>query len=76
MEKLTLEDALMIENVIEKINEIIDRLDAIDKRIDAHWKFHRFLNERIEKLEGCSNSNIEEGRRVVGPTKYVRSNRM
>ena len=61
MEKLTLEDALMIENVIEKINEIIDRLDAIDKRIDAHWKFHRFLNERIEKLEGVVTAISKKG---------------
>jgi len=51
MEKITLEDALMIENVVNKFNEIIDRLDAIDKRVDAHWKFHRFLGERIERLE-------------------------
>ena len=48
---MTVEDALMIENVVNKMNEIIDRLDAIDKRVDAHWKFHRFLGERIERLE-------------------------
>jgi hypothetical protein len=61
MEKITLEDALMIENVVNKINEVIDRLDAIDKRIDAHWKFHRFLGERIEKMEEKLGLKKSEG---------------
>jgi tetrahydromethanopterin S-methyltransferase subunit G len=51
MEKLTVEDALMIENVVNKMNEIIDRLDAVDKRMDNHWSYHRHLKEKDEKKE-------------------------
>jgi hypothetical protein len=51
MEKLTIEDAYVMELVVNKVNEIIDRLDSMeddyDRRISAHWKFHR--KEQEEK---------------------------
>ncbi len=55
-EKLTLEDAYVMELVVNKINEIIDRLDEmenrLDGRIDNHWKYHRLNKENKEKKEG------------------------
>jgi len=59
-EKLTLEDAYVMELVVNKINELIDRLDEmenrIDGRIDNHWKYHR-LNRQKEGGEGEGKSN-------------------
>lgn len=57
MEKLTLEDALMIENVVEKINSIIEEINYLDKRIDRHWAYHRYLDKRIEALEERTKVN-------------------
>lgn len=57
MEKLTLEDALMIENVVEKINSIIEEINYLDKRIDRHWAYHRYLDKRIEALEERAKVN-------------------
>ncbi len=57
MEKLTLEDALMIENVVGKINLIIEELEYLDKRIDRHWAFHRYLDKRIDALEERAKTN-------------------
>jgi hypothetical protein len=48
MEKLSLEDALMIENVVNKINLIIEELEYLDKRIDRHWAYHRRVLEDKE----------------------------
>jgi len=54
IEKLTMDDAYVMEVVISKINEIIDRVeemeDDYDRRISAHWKFHR--KEQEEKATG------------------------
>jgi hypothetical protein len=57
MEKLSLEDALMIENVVNKINLIIEELEYLDGRIDRHWKFHRYLDKRVEGLEEKGKNN-------------------
>jgi len=57
IEKLTLDDALMIENVVTKINLIIEELEYLDKRIDRHWAFHRYLDKRIESLEERAKTN-------------------
>lgn len=55
MEKLSLEDALMIENVVDKINLIIEELEYLDKRIDRLWKFNRMREEtertKVNKLK-------------------------
>jgi hypothetical protein len=51
MEKLTLENALLIENVVDKINEIIDELQYLDKRIDRHWAYHRRILKDKEMVK-------------------------
>lgn len=60
-EKLTLEDAYVMELVVNKINELIDRVDdmesRLDSRIDNHWKYHR-LNR--EKKEGGNNNEEKQ----------------
>ena len=55
MEKLSYNDAFVMEIVVDKINEIIDYVEKTEEilygRIDAHWKYHRYLNKRIEEME-------------------------
>ncbi len=46
MEKLTVEDALLIENVVGKINEIIEETEFLNKRIDRLWKYLRLKEEK------------------------------
>jgi len=60
-EKLTLEDAYVMELVVNKINELIDRVDdmesRLDSRIDNHWKYHRLNREKKEGGEGETKQN-------------------
>lgn len=55
MEKLNIDDAFVMEIVVDKINEMIDKLMEMDerlsKRISNHWKYHRYLSKRIELVE-------------------------
>jgi hypothetical protein len=55
-EKLTMEDAFVMELIVNKINEVIDRLDEMeddyDRRISAHWKFHRKDQEEKAGTQG------------------------
>ncbi len=48
MEKLTLEDALMVENVVAKLNEMIEETEYLNKRIDRLWKYLR-MNIKEDK---------------------------
>ena len=57
IEKLTLDDALMIENVVNKINLIIEELEYLDKRIDRHWAYHRYSDKRVDVLEERAKTN-------------------
>ena len=58
-EKLTLEDAYVMELVVNKINELIDRVDEmenrLDSRIDNLWKY-----QRLQKKERREGTNGEE----------------
>jgi len=54
IKKIEYEDAYMMENIINKINEIIDEVNDQDKRIDRHWRFHR-LREKEDKKEEDSS---------------------
>ena len=45
------------QNVVNKINLIIEELEYLDKRIDRHWAFHRYLDKRIESLEERAKTN-------------------
>jgi len=53
MEKLKYEDAFVMEIVVDKINEIIENLQAIENdlhsRIDALWKYQRVKKDEMEK---------------------------
>jgi hypothetical protein len=55
LEKLSVNDAFIMELLVDRINQIIDRIEEIDdrltKRIDSHWKYHRFLSKRLEEVE-------------------------
>lgn len=55
-EKLTLEDAYVMELVVNKINELIDRVDEmenrLDSRIDNLWKYQRL--QKKERKEGAN----------------------
>lgn len=46
MEKLNYEDGLMLENILDRINELIEEVEYLGKRIDRHWKYHRVEEER------------------------------
>jgi ribosome assembly protein YihI (activator of Der GTPase) len=71
MEKLNYEDGFMLESIINKINEIVDRLDELEDRLDgrinSHWKFHRFLDARIERIE--EKLGIKEEKHAEGDNK-------
>lgn len=45
MKKLTYEDGLMLDALIDKINEIIDYIidmdERLNRRIHNHWAWHR-----------------------------------
>lgn len=58
MEKLTYEDAMLLENVVSKMNEIIDRLEAIDVRIDKHWSYHRHKSMENETPINKDKENV------------------
>ena len=55
LEKLSVNDAFIMELLVDRINQMIDRIEEIDdrltKRIDSHWKYHRFLAKRLEEVE-------------------------
>lgn len=62
MEKLTYEDAFVMEIVVNKINEIITRLDELEDRLDgrisAHWKYHRLKEHKEDRnAEGNHKDN-------------------
>lgn len=54
-EKLTYEDGYVGEILVNKMNEIIDRLDAVEERLDSrfnsHWKYHRIKQEEIDAIK-------------------------
>ena len=51
IEKLKLDDAWMLENIVDRINQLIDAFEYLDKRMDRHWQYHR-MKEKEEKEKG------------------------
>jgi hypothetical protein len=50
MERLNYEDGYLLELLVDKINELVDKVnemeESIDRRISAHWKYHRINSEK------------------------------
>lgn len=50
LKKLRYEDAIMLENIIDKLNEIVDYVNGLeehyDRRIGNHWKYHRMIKDK------------------------------
>jgi len=55
MEKLTYDDAFVMEIVVNRINDIIEEVQesevSFDSRLNSNWKSHRLFNDRLDKLE-------------------------
>jgi hypothetical protein len=47
--KLDYNDALMLENLVETINELIEENEYLHKRIDHLWKFIRVKDKKGKK---------------------------
>jgi len=41
IKKLTYDDALMLDNIVNTMNELIEEVEYINKRIDRLWKYVR-----------------------------------
>ena len=56
VEKLKYEDGAYTDVVIDRFNELVDAIEALQERIDNHWKFHRIKDAEfkgtIKELEG------------------------
>jgi hypothetical protein len=80
VEKLRYEDSFVNEILVNKINELIDELEKVDdamaKRIENHWKFHRIksyeLEERLLKIESALGFKKETSN---GSDKQIASDR-
>jgi hypothetical protein len=48
IDKLTYDDAMMLEKLVDTLNAVIDAFEYIDKRMDRHWQFHR-MKEKEDK---------------------------
>ncbi len=52
-EKLNYDDAYVGEILVNKVNEIIDRLDTIEEKVadrfNANWKYQRIKKEELDK---------------------------
>jgi len=53
MNRLTFEDAFVMEIVVNKINEIIEYVEKVEEglhsRVDALWKYQRVKKDEMEK---------------------------
>lgn len=49
MEKLKLEDALMLDGLVDKINEIVEEINYTNKRVDRLWKYIRIKEKENDK---------------------------
>ena len=75
IEKLTYDDAFALEVIVDKINEIIDRVeemeDDYDRRISAHWKFHRKEQEDKEGMRTKKTKGKQANWKKEAPTEAV-----
>jgi hypothetical protein len=55
IEKLTSEDMYVMELVMDRINQLIDKVDKIEKdltdRLDNNWKHHKHLRREIDSIK-------------------------
>jgi RNA binding exosome subunit len=58
VEKLSYEDSLMLENIVEKLNELIDEINYLHSRVDKHWAYHRRLLK--DKISNGEKDKVEE----------------
>ena len=63
-EKLTYDDGYVGEILVNKINELIDRIDALDDkladRFNQHWKYHRIKQEEMDAIKRKIGLKTEE----------------
>ena len=59
VEKLRLEDAYMVDALVEKLNEVIEEINYLHSRIDKHWAYHRrSLKDKIIQNDDTSKESL------------------
>ncbi len=51
IEKLKYEDSFLMENILNKLNEVIDELEDQNQRINRLWKFLRMREQKQQQEE-------------------------
>ena len=51
IKKLEYEECLLMENIMNKINEVIDEVEDQNQRINRLWKFLRMREQRNQPQE-------------------------
>ncbi len=59
IKKLEYEDCLLIENIMNKVNELIDAVDEQDQRINRLWKFLR-MRETVRNKDVKDQAPAED----------------
>jgi|APFre7841882630_1041343.scaffolds.fasta_scaffold563606_2 uncharacterized spore protein YtfJ len=51
IEKLSYNDGMMLEKLVDSINQLIEMVEYLDKRMDRHWQYHR-MKEKEDRDKG------------------------
>jgi len=48
LERLSYDNAMMLDKLVDTINMMIEAIEYLDKRMDRHWQYHR-MKEKEDK---------------------------
>jgi hypothetical protein len=59
IEKLQYDDAYLVDNIVNKLNEVIEEINYLHSRIDKHWAYHRrSLKDKIIQNDDTAKESL------------------